>query len=188
MAEYLEENCEDDCSSVSCRDAFQVVLAFHDKCSPSEVPHAVGHALHDVEDVCAAQSCNTGDEGADPNTCDDHDHDHDPDHDHDHDHDHGHDHDHDHGHDHSHDDHGHGHDDHGHDDHGHGHDHDHDHDGHSDVYTEWTFHCDNIDALTDIQVGLFEAFPNLTELDVQYLTEDKQGAAELTPRNARLRF
>lgn len=95
----------------------------------------------------------------------------------------------DHGHDEEHDEH---------DDHGHDSDH-HDHDeeaghengstgGHSDVMVEWHFECDNPGALREIGVELFDRFPNLTDLDAQYVTDAGQGATELSPDRRTLRF
>ena len=83
------------------------------------------------------------------------------------------------------------------DEHGHEQDHhdEHEHEhkaegegGHSDVTVEWHFHCDNPTELTGIEVGLFDAFPNLTDLDAQYLLDNAQGAQELSPANPSLRF
>ncbi|WP_108125732.1 DUF2796 domain-containing protein [Saccharospirillum mangrovi] len=69
------------------------------------------------------------------------------------------------------------------------HDHDHDHeagDAHSDVDVSWHFHCDNPEKLTQVGVGLFNAFERFEDLDVQYLTDDAQGAAELSPSHTLL--
>ncbi len=84
----------------------------------------------------------------------------------------------------------HGEDDHGHGEEGHGHDHDeHEHESaHSDILTEWHFHCDALADLSEIKVELFGAFPNLDDLDVQYLLENNQGAAELSPKETTLTF
>ncbi|GGX47197.1 DUF2796 domain-containing protein [Saccharospirillum salsuginis] len=89
----------------------------------------------------------------------------------------------------------HDHDDEHHDEDEHGHEEDH-HDereaetkgGHSDVVVEWHFHCDNPADLTGIDVGLFDVFPNLMDLDAQYLLDNAQGAQELSPANPSLRF
>ncbi|HRP96505.1 MAG TPA: DUF2796 domain-containing protein [Rhodocyclaceae bacterium] len=121
-------------------------------------------------------------DGADAHGHDDHGHD-----DHGHD-DHGHD---DHGHDdHGHDDHGHddhGHDDHGHDDHGHGgHEHDHagdeDHDqarAHADLYVVYQLECAQPEALRELEVGLFDAFPRLHAIRAQTVTPRGQAAVRL---------
>lgn len=60
--------------------------------------------------------------------------------------------------------------------------------GHSDVVVEWHFHCDSPSDLAEIEVGLFDTFPNLTDLDAQYLLDAAQGAQSLSPDNTRLRF
>lgn len=74
-----------------------------------------------------------------------------------------------------------------HDDHEHeDHDHDHAENAHSEVLVEWTYRCENLDALRTVTVSAFEHFPNLTDLQVQYLGDDWQGAAQLTPGNTRL--
>jgi hypothetical protein len=75
-------------------------------------------------------------------------------------------------------------DDHGHDDdHGHAHDDDHEESAHSDVLAEWTYRCENPGALQRVTVSAFEHFPNLTDLQVQYIGDDWQGAIQLTPAN-----
>jgi hypothetical protein len=86
-----------------------------------------------------------------------------------------------------HDDHGHenkekhAHDEHKHDDQGHdGHGHEkHADETHSDIDAVYHFECDNPGKLTQLTVELFEAFPGMEELNVQYVIESKQGAAEL---------
>lgn len=60
-------------------------------------------------------------------------------------------------------------------------DHDDDSHQHNDVDVSWRFHCDNSEALVQVEVGLFDAFERFDDLDVQYLTETRQGAAELSP-------
>lgn len=89
-------------------------------------------------------------------------------------------------------------DDHGHDDHADEHhrnpaheddhhdDHDHAESAHSDVLVEWTYRCENPDALSTVTVSAFEHFPNLTDLQVQYIGDDWQGGAQLTPASPRL--
>lgn len=79
------------------------------------------------------------------------------------------------------------------DDHGHEDEHDHDHEdehesAHTDILTEWHFHCDDLSKLSEIEVELFGAFSNLEDLDAQYLLEDNQGAAELSPKETTLTF
>ncbi len=82
-----------------------------------------------------------------------------------------------------------------HDDHADEHDHGHDdHDdhadegGHAEFHAHYHFHCDNPDALTHVDVNLFEHFERAGELEVQALTPNGQQAAELTPGAARLEF
>ncbi len=84
----------------------------------------------------------------------------------------------------------HGHDDHKHEQHGHeehGHE-EHEGETHSDIEAVYHFVCDQPGELTQLTVELFEAFPGMEELDVQYVTESKQGAAELTPSSHVVRF
>lgn len=81
------------------------------------------------------------------------------------------------------------HDDHGHEDEHHDdqdNDHDHADSAHSDVLVEWTYRCENLEVLRTVTVSAFEHFPNLTDLQVQYIGDDWQGAAQLTPANPRL--
>ncbi|WP_051207500.1 DUF2796 domain-containing protein [Saccharospirillum impatiens] len=108
---------------------------------------------------------------------DEHDEDHHDDHDDEHDE---HEEDHHNDHDQEHDDHSRVHDDHeGHDD---------GESAHSDVLVEWTYRCDNLDALRTVTVSAFEHFPNLTDLQVQYIGDDWQGATQLTPSSPSLRL
>lgn len=77
-------------------------------------------------------------------------------------------------------------DDHGHEEKGahandeHGHE-EHQDETHSDIAAAYHFECDQPNRLTELTVELFEAFPGMEELNVQYIIESKQGAAELTP-------
>ncbi|MDR1685517.1 MAG: DUF2796 domain-containing protein [Desulfovibrio sp.] len=59
---------------------------------------------------------------------------------------------------------------------------------HADLDAEWTFVCRNPEKLRRLEVGLFKHFPSLREIDVQMTTPGKQGAAELTPQSAILRW
>jgi len=111
-------------------------------------------------------------------------------HDHDEHHDHkGHDdHDHDEHHDHK------GHDDHDHDEHhdhkGHdGHDHDehHDHKGHSghgEFTVEYHYQCGDITKLNAIETSWFKLFPATEALKVNLLTDEKQEALRLQPKQS----
>ena len=118
-------------------------------------------------------------------------------HDHDEEHaneEHGHDEEHaneEHGHDEKHSDEEHGHndevaeahdddsDDHGHDDH----EHEEDHETHTQVVANYVFECDSA-GLTQIQASFLEQFPAIESLDAQWITETKQGAAELSANQA----
>lgn len=66
------------------------------------------------------------------------------------------------------------------------HDHDHEESAHSDVLAEWTYRCENLDELSTVTVSAFEHFPNLTDLQVQYIGDGWQGGAQLTPASPRL--
>ncbi len=94
-----------------------------------------------------------------------------------------------------HDDHGHDkhakHDDHDHHEHDKHDDHakhdDHDHEGHDDdeMHSEFditlSFACARPDRLTSVDAsGLFQRFPNMDEIDVQWITDSKQSATELS--------
>ena len=65
------------------------------------------------------------------------------------------------------------------------HDHDHEESAHSDVLVEWTYRCENPGALSTITVSAFEHFPNLSDLQVQYIGDDWQGGAQLTSASPR---
>jgi hypothetical protein len=83
-------------------------------------------------------------------------------------------------------DHGHGKTDaHGHDEHGHE-----ENAGptHSDIDAAYHFECDQPGKLTQLTVELFEAFSGMEKLNVQYVVESKQGAAELTPADRVVEF
>lgn len=59
---------------------------------------------------------------------------------------------------------------------------------HSDIEAAYHFECDEPGKLTRLTVELFEAFPGMEELDVQYVIESKQGAAELKPADYVVEF
>ncbi|WP_089729898.1 DUF2796 domain-containing protein [Candidatus Thiosymbion oneisti] len=61
----------------------------------------------------------------------------------------------------------------------------HEHEGevHSDIEAAYHFECTKPGKLTQLTVELFEAFPGMEKLKVQYVIETKQGAAELTASN-----
>ncbi|WP_127558912.1 ZrgA family zinc uptake protein [Saccharospirillum alexandrii] len=140
-----------------------------------------------VLDLPAAARCTLTEQAVDADTWsaikahDDHEDDHHDEHEEDHHDEHADEHHDDHGHEEEH------HDDHAHeDDHHDDHDHDHEESTHSDVLVEWTYRCENLDALSTVTVSAFEHFPNLTDLQVQYIGDDWQGGAQLTPASPRL--
>ncbi len=59
---------------------------------------------------------------------------------------------------------------------------------HSDIEAVYHFKCAQPSKLTQLTVELFEAFPATQELNVQYVIESKQGAAELTKKDHVARF
>jgi hypothetical protein len=59
---------------------------------------------------------------------------------------------------------------------------------HSDIDAAYHFECDQPGRLTQLTVELFEAFPGMEKLNVQYVIESKQGAAELTSSRHVIRF
>jgi hypothetical protein len=68
--------------------------------------------------------------------------------------------------------------------------HEHDHAGetHSDIEAAYHFECDAPGRLTRLTVEVFEAFPGMEEIKVQYVIERNQGAAELTAKDHVVRF
>lgn len=72
---------------------------------------------------------------------------------------------------------------------------DHEHEGghehnetHADITATWHFDCAHPEALDQVGVRLFEAFPNTKRLQVQYVTGKHQGAAELSASQPIVRF
>ena len=59
---------------------------------------------------------------------------------------------------------------------------------HSDIEATYHFECNAPGKLTQLTVELFEAFPGMEELKVQYVIESKQGAAELTAADHVVKF
>ena len=59
---------------------------------------------------------------------------------------------------------------------------------HSDIEAAYHFECNQPGKLTQLTVELFEAFPGTEKLNVQYVIESKQGAAELTPADHVVKF
>jgi hypothetical protein len=76
-------------------------------------------------------------------------------------------------------------DEHKHDDHGHE---AYEGETHSDIDAVYHFECGQPARLTELTVTLFEAFPGMEELNVQYVIENRQGAADLTPADHVVKF
>lgn len=74
----------------------------------------------------------------------------------------------------------------------HGHKDEHEHEGegetHSDMDATYHFECDTPDKLKALTVELFEAFSGMEKINVQYVIESKQGAAELTAKDHVVKF
>lgn len=60
--------------------------------------------------------------------------------------------------------------------------------GHADITAEYHFECAHPGKLDRLHVRLFEVFPAIEHLEVQYIMGDKQGSAELTHANPVLTF
>ena len=58
-------------------------------------------------------------------------------------------------------------------------------DGHADLDGEFVFHCAHAEALHDVEIRLFGAFPRLQRLDVQIAGPRGQAAAVLTAKQPR---
>ena len=54
---------------------------------------------------------------------------------------------------------------------------------HGEFVTSYGFDCANPEHLQQVEVGLFEAFPKVEEIEVQILTGSGQIGTELTPGN-----
>lgn len=59
-------------------------------------------------------------------------------------------------------------------------------DSHADLDGEFTFRCASPEALHDIEVRLFDSFPNLRQLDVQVASPRGQTAPRLSPKQRRI--
>ena len=67
-----------------------------------------------------------------------------------------------------------------HDDHDDGHDH-HDHDNdHSEILATYIFRCDTVDKLTTISTSLFDHFPSIEDIKVEWITDVQQGASNIS--------
>lgn len=67
-------------------------------------------------------------------------------------------------------------------------DHDEHDEGHSDMEVVWSFNCLSPDDLTKVEITLFSNFKNLTDLDVDYITNTGQGSVELSPSSNVITF
>ncbi len=56
---------------------------------------------------------------------------------------------------------------------------------HADIDGEFVFACKHTDKLHDLEVKLFDSYPNLHKVKVEVATQKKQAAAELTPEQQR---
>lgn len=76
----------------------------------------------------------------------------------------------------------------------HQHDHDHDHKhgdkarAHNDISAQYQFTCSNPEALSTLDVSLFEHFPRTETLILQAITPSGQQGGELSAGNNRIRF
>ena len=59
---------------------------------------------------------------------------------------------------------------------------------HSDITAAWRFSCAHPEALDEVSVQLFKAFPMTERLQVQFITGKHQGAAELSASQPAVRF
>ena len=57
--------------------------------------------------------------------------------------------------------------------------------GHADLLAHYRFRCTHSHTLHGIRTGLFEAFPRLRKLNLQFVGPAGQRAATLTPKNPR---
>ena len=61
-------------------------------------------------------------------------------------------------------------------------------DTHADITAVYRFTCAHPEALDRVEVRLFDHFPMTERLQVQYITEEHQGAAGLTASQSVVRF
>lgn len=60
---------------------------------------------------------------------------------------------------------------------------------HSDIEASYTLECEQSDNIASLDVsGLFDAFPNFEDIDVQFISETQQSATELTPDDSLILF
>ena len=60
--------------------------------------------------------------------------------------------------------------------------------GHADFEVEYRFGCSDTNQVTGIDTGLFQQFPGIAHLRVQFIKGISQGASHLTAENPSLRF
>ena len=60
--------------------------------------------------------------------------------------------------------------------------------GHADFVVEYRFHCQHPEHLRRLDVGLFTTFPATERLQLQFIVDDRQGAATLTGANPDVQF
>ena len=61
-----------------------------------------------------------------------------------------------------------------------------DHEGHADIDADYRFECARPDELRRLSLDLFQLFPAMQRLLVQFVTDKRQGGAELTASNPEL--
>lgn len=66
--------------------------------------------------------------------------------------------------------------------------HDHADHGHADIEAAYRYTCKQPKRLDRIDFPLFSTFPAIERVDIQYIIGNRQGAAELAPRNRMLVF
>ena len=59
VTEMSEANCDTTCSSATCKEKYQKMLMAHDTCEEDQLPTALERTLHDYEEACEANLCNT---------------------------------------------------------------------------------------------------------------------------------
>jgi hypothetical protein len=64
--------------------------------------------------------------------------------------------------------------------------HEHAEEGHADLDGEFIFTCNKVENLRDLQVNLFQPFPNMREISAEIVSIHGQTAAKLNPNNTRL--
>lgn len=73
-------------------------------------------------------------------------------------------------------------------------DHEHDHEDHTDsgqhheIVANYTYRCEKLDALSSINVFLFQKFPGIQSIQVMWVGPAKQGAVALTPNDSLIEF